>query len=258
MKKTIFGLVSLAVIVLASCDKTNTIPDRFTAIPDGNTNVKFLNLAPGSPGINFFANGTKTSAFAPSTTGAETGMAYGAIYPSAIGYVTIPGGSVKIDAIVPAASTVMPGATLLSTTQNFEANKFYTVVLLDTFTQVKSVVFEDDPTVADATKAYLRVANFMADSAINIVITKTSADYPYSKTYNNVAPRTILAYDSLGAGSGQVYKIEYKRASNNALISTLTSFTPSPTKKYTFYTRGLLRLPTTNASGPSSGVYTNF
>lgn len=256
MKKTIIGFSAIITIVFFACKKEHSIPDRFTPNPESNTNVKFLNMSPGAASINFFANGTKISATTPTGTGAlvVTGMAYPAIFPNTIGYSTIPSGSLKIDAKVPDSAAVMPGTTVLSSTQNFTAGKFYTLAMVDTVTQAKTLLVEDDPTVADQTKAYLRVANFAADSAINVVVLKTSAGYAYSKTYTNVNSKTVLAFDSLGAGAGQVYSISFMRPANNAVISTLTNFAPSQTKKYTLYVRGLLRTPSTLGTG----VYTNF
>ena len=257
MKKIILS-ATILILVFVACKKTNTLPDRFTVIPETNTNVKFLNLSPGSPQLNFFTADVKTTAFAATSTGVVTGFGYNGFFPSTIGYATIPSGSIKIDAKVTDASTVMPGAIVLSTTQTFDAKKFYTFVLLDTITKATSLVVEDDPTVPDQTKSYLRIANFISDSAVNVEVTKTSAGYAYSKTYTNVAAKTVLQFDSLGAGSGQVYKIVIKRASNDAILFTLINFAPSQTKKYTFYTRGLMRLTLPNAYAPNVGLYANF
>jgi hypothetical protein len=211
-------------------------------------------MSPGAASVNFFVNSTKISGTTPGGTSGTvvTGMAYPALYPSTIGYATTSSGSLKIDVKVPDSAAVNPGVTVLTTTQPFEASKFYTFVLLDTVTQAKALVVEDDPGVADQTKAYLRVANFTADSAITIMVLKTSADYPYSKTYTSVPQQAILPFDSLGAGTGQVYSITFMRASNNAVLGTITNFAPSRTKKYTFYIRGLVKTIT------GFGSYTNF
>ena len=257
MKKILIGCsVIAAAIVFYACEKKDSIPERFTANPAENTNVKFLNMSPGAASVNFFANGTKVSATTPTGSGATvvTGMAYPALYPTGIGYATLPSGSLKIDAKVPDSAAVMPGTTVFSSTQSFAPGKFYTLAMLDTVTQTKALVVEDDPTVADPSKAYLRVANFTADSAINIQVIKTSAGYSYSKTYLNVAAKTVLAFDSLAAGAGQVYTVSFMRATNNAVLGTIASFAPSQTKKYTFYMRGLVRTPSTTGFGS----YTNF
>jgi hypothetical protein len=255
--KKIIGFIVIISAVLVACTKEATIPERFTTVPSGSTNIKFLNLALNTPQTNLFANGAKATAAAPNSTGIVQGIAYAGAYPSTVGYASLPAGSIKLEDIIAPSSTVNPGGTLLTTTNTFEAGKYYTVAVVDTFTNAKAVVVEDDPTVPDQTKAYFRVANFIADSSVNIVVTKTSADYAYSKTFTNVAPRTALPFDSLGAGTGQVYKVELRRGSNNALLSTLSSFTPSPSKKYTFYARGSLRVPT-GTYAPVMSSYTNF
>jgi hypothetical protein len=256
MKKTIITSSLIITIAIVACEKKLSLPDRFTPNPSGNTNIKFLNMSPGAASVNFFANSTKISGTSPGGTSGTvvTGMAYPALFPSTIGYATIPSGSLKIDVKVPDSAAVNPGANVLTTTQSFDAGKFYTFVLLDTVTQAKALVAVDDPAVADQTKAYLRVANFTADSAITIKVLKTSLDYAYSKTYTSVPEKTILPFDSLGAGTGQVYSITFMRASNNAVLGTISNFAPSRTKKYTFYMRGFVK--TTSSTG--FGSYTNF
>lgn len=256
MRKTITPFILIIPIVFLACKKENSLPERFTPNPGTNSNVKFLNMSPGAASVNFFANGIKISAATPGGTNATvvTGLTYPALFPSTIGYATLPAGSTTIDVKVPDSAAVMPGATVLSSIQSLASNKFYTFVLLDTVIQAKVLLVEDDPSVADQTKAYVRMANFNADSAIAIRVLKTSADYPYSKTYPNVTPKSVLEFDSLGAGTGQVYSITFMRASNSAVIGTITNFAPSRTKKYTLYLRGNLRY----TGGVGFGLYTNF
>lgn len=256
MKKYIIGFS--IIIGLSACEKTNSIPDRFTINPEGNTNIKFLNLAPGSPQLNFFANGIKITASAATGTGAITGMAYPSIYPTVIGYTTLPAGSIKLDAKVTDSSAIAPGLVVLSATQTFQINKFYTFALIDTFTNASLVFVEDDPNVPDQTKAYMRLGNFIADGDITVQVTKTSADYAYTKTYSNVTSKTVLPFDSIGAGNGQIYKIVMFRASNNARLDSIVGFNPIQSKKYTFYARGLLRVASPSANRPLISVLTTF
>lgn len=256
MKKILLFITLAVPIFFIACDKELSIPERFTPIGEGNTNIKFLNLSPGSPQLNFYLNGTKTSAFNPTSAGAEVGMAYNGFYPATIGYTTTPAGSIKLEAIVTPTSTVMPGATLISTTQTFAANKFYTVALVDTFTQAKIVVLEDDPSVADMTKAYYRVANFLATKPVKVEVVRTSTGDPFSKVYNNIAPQTAIPFDPMDAGSGQVYKIYLRDVNTDAKLDSVSNFAPSLTKKYTFYVRG--GQATTGTTRPIISYYTTF
>ena len=256
MKKTITTFIILGSFFFVACEKDNSLPIRFTPIPEGNTNVKFLNMSPGAASINFFANNDKISSTAPTGSGATvvTGMGYPALFPSTIGYATVPSGTIKIDAKVPDSAAVMPGATVITSNQTLASKKFYTLALVDTVTQAKILLVEDDPSVPDHSKAYMRVANFTADSAITVVVTKTSGGSSYSKTYANLTALTVSAFDSIGAGQGQVYSVSFRRASNNVQLGIVSSFAPTATKKYTFYMRGLVR--TTSTTG--FGSYTNF
>jgi hypothetical protein len=245
MKKVIFGLALLAGVAVA-CKKGTTIPERYTTVPASNTNIRFINVAPGTPSVNFFVNGEKISGRAATGTGATTGVAYGSMFPIStnVAYASVPSGDLKVDARVIDSSLVMPGALILSRTQGFTPGKFYTYVLLDTVTQATALIVEDSLGVAIPTKAYVRIGNFTADSAFTIQLTKTSVtDFAYTKTYANIPQKSVTSFDTVSAGSSQVYKFELRRASNNALITTLSNFTPSPAKKYTVYVGGLLRTP---------------
>lgn len=249
--KLIIGCFAMCMVALAACTKTHTIPDRFSPVPTGMANIKFLNMSPGAPQVNFFVNSNKFSAGNPTSGGAVTGISYPGFYPSAVGYAMTPAGSIKVDVIVPESSTVMPNATVLTTTQTVDANKFYTLVMLDTITQAKAIMVQDDASLPDATMSYIRVANFLADSTIKAVVTKTSTGDPFVKTYASVGARTVLPFDALAASNGEVYKIDFRRTSNDALVGTITNFAPSQTKKYTVYIRGAKGIGGT-------GLYVNF
>lgn len=254
MKRNLSIAAIATLVMIAACKKEASLPDRFTPIPASNTNVKFLNLSPGAASVNFIVNGAKISATNPSGTGAlvVTGMAYPSAYPNIFGYTTFASGNQKIDVKVPDSAAVNPGATLLSTNQTFAAGKFYSVAMVDTVIQPKVVVVEDDPSIPDPTKSYLRIANFIADSAVNVTVTKTNTGYAYTKTYPSIAPQTVLAFDSLGAG--QTFSIVFRRVSNNATIATLTGFAPLASKKYTILGAGMLR----SFTSLRFGTYSNF
>ncbi|RYZ23252.1 MAG: DUF4397 domain-containing protein [Chitinophagaceae bacterium] len=245
MKKAIFGL-ALLVGVAVACKKTDTIPERYTAVPAENTYFRFINVAPGTPAVNFFVNGEKISGRAATGTGATTGVGYGVMFPVStnVAYASVPAGNLKVDAKVIDSSTVMPGALILSRTQGFNAGQYYTFVLLDTVTQATALIVEDSLGVAIPTKAYVRIANFTADSAFNMQVTKTTtADFAYTKTFANIPQKSVTAFDTLTAGGSQTYKFDLRRTTNNAIVATLTGFVPNPAKKYTIYVGGLLRTP---------------
>lgn len=239
-----------------ACKKENTIPERFTPVPASNTSVKFLNLSPGSPSVNFYVNGAKATAFAPTSAGAVTGMAYNGSYPSTSGYATLPSGALKMEAIVIPSSSVGAGTTLNTFTREFNSGKFYTVVLVDTFTSVAPIVIEDDPSVPDPGKAYFRIANFSAGSPYKVEVMKTSTGYSYSKTFASVAAKSVVAYDTLGSGSGQVYKVYLRNAATDEKLDSIVNFAPLQSKKYTVYIRG--GKATTGTTRPIISNYVNF
>ena len=79
-------------------------------------------------------------------------------------------------------------------------------------------------------------------------------------SYPNLAFKSVTAFDTLAAGAGQVYKIYLKHPISDKRLDSISAFTPTPSKKYTIYTRGVAGLPdsTTNAKRPIITSYTNF
>jgi len=261
MKKTIYSLLFLVTGIgfFACIKKNDSLPIRYSPIPSGNTNVKFLMLSPDAPTLNFFVNDQKASAVAPSSTGVVQGFVFPSIYPSTVGYTTLPSGSVKVDAKVTEASTTLPGQVISTTNNTFEAGKFYTYVLLDSMSHITTVAVEDDPTVADTSKAYFRIGNFTSNSpSVKIDMIKTSSGTPFSQTFANVPFKSVSAFSTLEAGAGQVYKIYLKDPITDAKLDSISAFTPAKTKKYTIYTRGVMGLPVSNAKRPIITSYTNF
>ncbi|MEO6732702.1 MAG: DUF4397 domain-containing protein [Ferruginibacter sp.] len=259
MKKSIYSLIITVTLGISGCDKIDSIPTRFTPIPATNTNVKFLMLSPDAPQVNFFANGAKISSIAPSATNAVLGFVFPSVYPTAVGYATIPSGSIKVDTKVPDSSVVTPGAIILSTTQSFNPLKFYTYAIVDSLSKISTVVVEDDPTVADPTKAYIRLANFVSNNpSVKIEIVKTSTGTAFSKIYPAVAFKSVSAFETLEAGSGEVYRIFLRNPSTDVKLDSIAAFTPTNTKKYSIYARGVFGLPLTNAKRPIITNFTNF
>lgn len=265
MTKTIYSLVIVAVFCFIACKKTATIPDRFDPIASSNTNVKFINVSPDAPTVNFFTNGTKSTAATPTGTNAVTGIGFPGFYPSGVAYTTLASGSSRIDVKVPDSSAVMPSAQLLSFTRAFEAGKYYTIALVDSVAsnpgRLTTVISEDDPTVPNPLKAYIRISNYIANGDIKVEVTKTSTvagDYPFSKIYASVAAKTVLPFDSIGAGSGQVYKFVMRNAITDVRLDSIVGFAPSNTKKYSIYARGVIGITGTNTRRPLISSYINF
>lgn len=265
MTKTIYSLSIIAVFFFTACKKTATIPDRFDPIASSNTNVKFIDLSPDAPPVNFFTNGAKASSLAPTGTNAVNGMGFAGFYPSGVAYTTLSSGSIKIDVKVPDSSAIMPGAVLLSSNQTFDANKFYTLALVDSVgsspKRLSTVISEDDPTVPDPSRAYIRISNYIANGAIKVEVSKTSVvvgDYLFNKTYASIAAKTVLPFDSIGAGAGQVYKFVLKDATSDIRLDSIVGFAPANTKKYSIYARGVIGLTGTNTRRPIISSYVNF
>ncbi len=259
MKKSIYGILIMAGIALVGCDKKDSLPTRFTSISAQNTNVKFLMMSPDAPSLNFIANGQKSTSVTPTTSGVVLGMLFPTIYPATIGYASLNSGALKIEAKVPDSAIVMPGQVVFTNTPTFNANKFYTYALVDSLSRLSAIVVEDDPTVADPSKAYFRVANFIPNSPVKIEIVKTSTGNPYTATYNNLAFKAVSSYDTLGAGAGQTYRVYLKNPVTDVKLDSISGLVPLNTKKYTIYCRGVMgQTGSTNSRRPIITNYINF
>ena len=260
MKKIIYSLVFFTAFTMYGCvKKDESIPTRFTSIPANNTNVKFLVMSPDAPTVNFVANGEKVTSVTPTATNAVVGLSFASIYPATVGYSSINSGTLKLDAKVPDSSLVLPGQTVFTNTPTLSAGKFYTYVLVDSLAKLSSVLVEDDPNLPDQTKAYFRVANFIPNGAVKIEVLKTSTGNPYTATYNSLAFKTVSAFDSLGAGAGQTYRIFLRDPVSNAKLDSIAGLVPTNTKKYTIYCRGVLgQSGSTNTRRPIITNYINF
>jgi hypothetical protein len=264
MKKVIFSSIIISALGLLGCEKESTLIDKFTPIGDNNTNVKFLQMSPDVPQVNFFTNDTKATSVAPSATNVVFGMSFPSIYPNLIGYASVPAGSIKVDVKVPDSSSVLPGTLILSNTQTLAANKYYTYALVDSMKRISSVLVEDDPSVPDPTVSYFRLANFVVSSPVKIEFIKTSTGPgATSKVYSSVGYKSVSAFDTLTA-SGAIYKILLRNPTTDARLDSISAFTPIATKKYTIYCRGILQqppllpLPVTDPKRPIITSFTNF
>lgn len=258
MKKISFSIVFITLVLFYACDKEDTLPIRFTPIPGSNVSVKFYHISPDAPNVNIFVNGIKSTSIAPNASNVVQGIAFGQLYPATTAYTTLPSGSLQFQAKVPDSSAITPGAIISTTTENLQAGKFYTYVLVDSLSKLSTVVVEDDPNIALANKAYFRIANFIPNGAVKVEIVKTSTGFTYSNTFDNVPFKAVQSYDTLSAGAGEVYRIFLRNPATNAKLDSITAFTPAASKKYTFYCRGVFGQTGTSAKRPLIFSTINF
>lgn len=260
MKKLSFYILGLTVLGASSCIKESSLPERFVPVEAGSANVKFLMMSPDASHINFYVSNVKATGVAPSSTGLVQGVAYPSILPATTGYAAVKNGNVSFEARVAEASTTTPGAVVFTESKNIDANKFYTYVLMDSLSKLTSVLVEDDPVVADQTKAYIRVGNFVSNNpTLKIDIVKTSTTgAPYSKDFGTVAMNSVTNFEPIEAGTGEIYRVYLRNSTTNAKLDSISAFTPSSAKKYTIYARGVFGLTGTNTRRPIITSYTNF
>ena len=166
--KIINSLFALLVLGFVSCGEESNMSPYYQSVTETNAQVKFEHVAIGPSGTNFnvnwFINDTKTSG-ALTTTGLPLGIAYGGQYPVSINYALVPAGNNTMKVEIPATATV-PAATVITKPLVVEAGKNYTTFLVGTSPNYTDFTVNDDLTVTDPTKAYIRFLNFVSNTNV--------------------------------------------------------------------------------------------
>jgi hypothetical protein len=259
MKKIIYLSACLFAIVISGCKK-NQITQ--SGDPATGASIKFVHVAPGTPGIDGYINSTKITAstiagvtdnLAPVSI--TTGFTYLNVFPGS-NYASVPAGSTEVKIVaatnLPAlvsAQTSAPGAVIGSVTQATTKSAAYTafaIGLPGSSTAPLSVkVVEDKFPAAAAGKAYVRFANFIPNGP--------SLDLGGTYTPTNGAATTVTISTGIGYGTlsdfipvdvnpisttGYVFK-----AYSNGTITQVGSASPAislaPGRYYTVMARGL-------------------
>ena len=90
---------------------------------------------------------------------------------------------------------------------------------------------EDNLSVSDSSKAYVRFINLISNSTgVNLLVDGVVIA-------SNIAYKSVIDFFSVNP-AGQ--KIEIKDSQTNSLIASINSFKVPAGKKYTIYTKGLI------------------
>ncbi len=236
MYKKIAALSLLMAFMMLACKKTNTIPERTIGVPATSAFLKGLNLSPDAPLLNIMIDSTRVLTVTETAPDVESGIGFGGIIPTlSSGYSVITSGSHVLSAKVPSTSGTLAGQTIVSKTSTFSAGKYYTVAVVDSLSRLDALIIEDNLSVADTSKSYFRIANFMLNGTADLEFVGTSGGYNFMKNGN--AFKSVTAFDTL---SQATYKI-YLRANGSATkLDSISAFAPLKGKKYTLFTRGVV------------------
>ena len=248
MKKHLSIGVLACAAVLSACG-SNAVQDITGPLPSAR--VKFFNFGVNTPGVNFYAGGTKMSAIS-STTGTEstTGVAQGAVASGGF-YSAITPGSYDLAGKIAAATD--KDLTVSKVTATIADGKFYSFYMSGIYDaaakSVEGFVIEDPlATTFDYTQAYVRFVNAISNSQPMILYAKNTL------TTTEVALGTAVTYKAGGAFTvlpTGVYDLNTRLAGTTANVITRAGVSFLAGRVYTVGARGDITVTgTTSANRP--------
>ena len=254
MKSKLYLIVAF-IGLFSACKKGELVENTaYEKIEPGNpaySYVKFLNLTPGSPAINYYLGGVKTSA-GYSTLGVENaGYGYNGLFPD-LGYAIVnPGKSTLTGKIIPSAS-VDGGLEVLNTEITPEGGKYYTIFTTGEYTlptkKIPSVVMlEDVRPATDTTKIFIRLVNMYRNGPNLDMLEEGSTQ----KIVSNVAYGTASEWVTI-PNPGKANKYFFDNAATGAHVNaTAATMTLTKGRAYTIYLRGVAG----STAYPFAGTY---
>lgn len=165
MKKQLnrFGLVLVTAALLTACgEKYDFRTASFDPVASGGR-VKIYHAAPGAPGVVVYLNDKPFSGVNTTPPAAPVALAYSNTalnsFPN-IDYAVVTPGTAKLRIAV--ATT--PETLVLNGDVPVQDNTYYSVFVVGTAPNYEAVLTTDKLQAADATKAYVRVANLVSNS----------------------------------------------------------------------------------------------
>jgi hypothetical protein len=223
-------LLFLGLFTMVSCGEEFDFLRNATPAKNG-ARIKLFHAAPDVPGVVASINDKVVSGVL-TTVGAPGLVTYGSLFPI-IDYAVIPSGTAKLKVTVPAGATT-PEVNL-STDLNLADNTYYTVHALGIGGKYEFFVSQDDLSIPDAEKTYIRFMSALTDAPaagieflVNNVVT---ADY----TGRSTGKENFQAFEQTGSTR---FTIIIREKGKTAALSTLSNLNLVKGKKYTIIARG--------------------
>lgn len=266
-KTKITTLIMLILILLTSCGEDHNFTPYAESVSATTAKVKFLNTTIGPNGTNFTVNWSvndvKTSAVVV-TTGLPLGIATGSQYPAAINYAVVPAGNHTMKVEIP-ATTSTPASTVLTSQLAIEAGKNYTTFLVGASSTYSAYTVNDDLTVGDPTKAYVRFLNVISntpDAGYDLSIKQLNSNaLLYSGVKYLSGNSAFIPITPIPDLESTTYEVQLRTAESTTVVAKFT-FTPRKGRVYTFFSRGYVGglsngSPSTKENIPVLTYYTN-
>ncbi len=261
----------LLVCGLISCEKEHDVAPFEGAVPANAAQLKFINTAIGSLGINFgvnmFINDIKSSSVGV-TIGLPIGTGHGGIYPISANYAAVPAGNQTLKLImpfragIPATATACPipespTTTIATTPLVTEAGKYYSRFLVGTAPSYSIFEATDDLSVTNInqTNAFIRFFNFITNTPVtgyDLVFVRTRpatlttpAITSTVKTFLGVrylgGSPVFEAFIPIPATENIADVVQLRVAGTTTVVATVANgFVARPGRVYTFFARGVV------------------
>lgn len=229
--------IGLSIGLLACGNEHNFV---ISQVPATGTRVKILHAIPDGPAVDVYVNNTKVNG---------TALAFYTGYPDRE-YLALTPGAAALKVSTPASGTVAE-QTVLTANATFDADKYYTVAAAGTAAAPVAVVFNDDLSIPDAGKAYLRVINLVSNGPGVDLAIGTAAPLVSNVGYKSASDFVAVA----PANSSAPLTLQVRSAGTATLLgATITNFTAFAGRKYTILVRGIVGK--TGAQAPTVNNYT--
>jgi len=224
------ALLFASVFAMGSCGEEFNFLRNVTPATNG-ARVKLFHAAPDVPGVVASIN-DKIISGVLTTVGNPGLVTYGNLFPI-IDYAVIPSGSAKLKVTVPATATT-PEVNL-STDLNLADNTYYTVHALGTGGKYDFFVSQDDLSIPDPEKTYIRFVSALTDgpaAGIEFVVNNVvAANFALRST----GKENFQAFEQPGSTR---FTIIIREKGKTAALSTLSNLNLVRGKKYTIVARG--------------------
>ncbi|MBO0948320.1 DUF4397 domain-containing protein [Fibrella forsythiae] len=238
---TIYLLGGLG-LLLSACGTKSDIQSN--QIPATGARVKFVHAVVDGPTVNVFANDTKLNG---------TALAYGTSFPTE--YSALMPGQTTLKVSTVASGTVAETAVLTAPVA-LEADKYYSVVAAGTAAAPVGFIIDDDQTVANPKKNYIRVLNLLSTGQSVDLAIASGTPATVTTPVTNLAYKGVSAYVEVDPNAAaSPYSLQIRSTGTTTAIGTALSFnTLNQGRKYTLVVRGAVGR--TGTAAPTLFTYT--
>jgi len=237
--------ILLSAVALASCDKNAA---QVIDAPASGSYIRFFNFGMSSPGVNFYADGTKVTAIAFTTTDtleSTSGTNYGGVANGGLYSALTPGAHTFTARITANTDKGLVVATQPATIEDGKHYSLYTAGFYNTTAKtIESFVVEDPiPETIDFSQAMVRFVNASPNSAPVTLYAKDQV------TGVETAIGGSVAYKSAGTFTGlpqSIYDLTARTATTTVFTRLGVGFNAG--RMYTITARGDVTVTSTTAT----------